>query len=114
MHRIVLLPSSLRRVLYRWRLAGAVLVGRFGTFLGQIERADGSPLSLGYVWGVPIKVTQQSPPSPEYVAAVHEEFCREIVRIFDQYKGRFGYDEDETLELVSAKADAHRPKEKGQ
>ena len=45
-----------------------------------------------------------------YIAEAHSStpsyFIRrgEVRRIFDTYKSRFGYGEDETLELVSAKS----------
>ena len=36
-HDLVLLPAPLRRLLYRrFRLAGALLIGRWGTFLGKV------------------------------------------------------------------------------
>ena len=104
MHDLVLLPAPIRKLLYSsFRLAGALLVGRWGTFLGKIER-NGKPISLGFVWGAPIKVTQQAEPSAEYIAEVHAKYCAEVRRIFDTYKARFGYSAEEELELVSAKS----------
>ena len=103
-HDLVLLPAPIRKLLYSsFRLAGALLVGRWGTFLGKIER-NGKPISLGFVWGAPIKVTQQAEPSAEYIAEVHAKYCAEVRRIFDTYKARFGYSAEEELELVSAKS----------
>ena len=102
-HDIVLLPSPLRKLLYRFRLAGAFLIGRWGTFVGKVERSDGTPLSMGFVWGAPIKVEQNPSPSAEYVASVHAKYCEAIETIFETHKKRFGYADDETLELVSAK-----------
>ena len=138
-HDLVLLPAPLRRQLYRrFRLAGALLIGRWGTFLGKVACTDGAPLSLGYVWGAPIPVTRQTEPTAAYIAEVHAAYVAEVChmhtprghtprmhtphaththmhlrvvsrrlvqvrRIFDTYKSRFGYDESETLELVSAK-----------
>ena len=105
MHDLVLLPAPLRRLLYRrFRLAGALLIGRWGTFLGKVASADGKPLSLGHVWGAPIRVTRQAEPTAAYIAEVHAAYVREVRRIFDTYKARFGYAEAETLELVSAKS----------
>ena len=104
-HDLVLLPAPLRRQLYRrFRLAGALLIGRWGTFLGKVASADGKPLSLGYVWGAPIRVTRQAEPTAAYIAEVHAAYVGEVRRIFDTYKSRFGYAEGETLELVSAKS----------
>ena len=43
-HDLVLLPAPLRRLLYRrFRLAGALLVGRWGTFLGKAASPQPSP-----------------------------------------------------------------------
>ena len=104
-HDRVLLPAPLRRQLYRrFRLAGAVLIGRWGTFLGKVTSADGKPLSLGHVWGAPIRVTRQAEPTAACIAEVHAAFVGEVRRIFDTYKSRFGYADGETLELVSAKS----------
>ena len=48
--------------------------------------------------------TRHASPPAEYVAEVHAAYVREVRRIFDTYKARFGYAEAETLELVSAKS----------
>ena len=45
----------------------------------------------------------QAEPTAAYIAEVHAAYVREVRRIFDTYKARFGYTEAETLELVSAK-----------
>ena len=78
-------------------------VCRWGTFLGKVARQDGSPISLGFVWGCPIKVERQAEPSAEYIEQIHRAYCSEVRRIFETYKTRFGYSEEESLELVSAK-----------
>ena len=56
------------------------------------------------MWGAPIRVTRQAEPAAAYIAEVHAAYVREVRRIFDTYKVRFGYAEAETLELVSAKS----------
>ena len=66
--------------------------------------SDGKALSLGHVWGAPIRVTRQAEPTAAYIAEVHAAFVGEVRRIFDTYKSRFGYADGETLELVSAKS----------
>ena len=71
--------------------------------MGKTTNADGTPISLGFVWGPPIVVMKQAEPSDEYIAQVHAQYCREVRRIFETYKARFGYSDDESLEFVSAK-----------
>ena len=80
-----------------------VLKGRWWTFLGQIEKPDGSPIRLGYVWGEPLEVQQQAEPSDAYVAEVHARFVASVVDLFERHKGEFGYAADEVIEIVSAK-----------
>ena len=103
-HEAVRLPAAVRAFLYqRFRLAGVVLKGRWWTFLGYVTRADGSDLSLGYVWGAPIAVRHEPEPSDEYVDEVHRMYTEAIVALFERHKRSFGYAADETLEIVSAK-----------
>lgn len=104
-HHAVRLPKPLRAFLYRHlRIAGVVLTGRWGcTFLGEIEKADGSPLRLGYVWGTPIRVEQRTEPSEEYIDEVHAKFVAAMKDIFERRKREFGYGDEEKLVIVSAK-----------
>merc|ERR1719454_492592 len=72
-----------------------MLRGRGPSFLGKLHPP------LGYVWGEPIKVKQQTPVEPEYLDQVHAEVMKSVRSIFDRYKTRFGYDEDEKLTMVT-------------
>ena len=68
------------------------------------RKADGiTPLTLGYAWGVPIDVRHEPNPSDEYVMEVHAKYIKAIEGLFERHKARFGYDADETIEVVSAK-----------
>lgn len=70
-HETVLLPKPVRKALYqKFRLAGVVLKGRWWTFLGRVEKPDGSPIRLGFVWGKPIVVRQDPECSAAYVNEV--------------------------------------------
>jgi hypothetical protein len=103
-HETVHLPGPVKAFLYRrFRLAGVVLKGRWWTFLGHVTRHDGSPLSLGFVWGRPVAVRKQEEPSDAYVAEVHAAYVAAVADIFERHKRAFGYAADETLEIVSAK-----------
>ena len=51
-HDIVLLPAPLRSFLHRrFKIAGCTLAGRWWSFVGKVAKGDGTPISLGYVWG---------------------------------------------------------------
>ena len=105
-HESILLPKPVRAFLYkRFKVAGQLLRGRFYcTFLGHVVKADGiTPLTLGYAWGVPIDVRHEPNPSDEYVMEVHAKYIKAIEGLFERHKARFGYDADETIEVVSAK-----------
>jgi hypothetical protein len=104
-HKAVRLPKVVRSYLYRkLRLAGVVLIGRWGvTFLGKVEKADGSPLTLGFVWGKPVEVEQMAEPTEAYVDEVHAKYVAAIQDIFERRKREFGYSADEKLVIVSAK-----------
>ena len=103
-HEAVRLPGPIRSFLYRhFRIAGVVLIGRWWTFLGQVRRPDGSPISLGFVWGAPIPVRHETQPSDEYVDEVHAAFVAAITDLFERHKRGFGYPADESLGIVSAK-----------
>lgn len=104
MHEAVHLPKPLKSFLYRrFRLAGVVLKGRWCTFLGRIATPDGEPISLGFVWGAPLRVRQEAEPSAAYVEEVHAAYVAAIRELFERHKGAYGYAPEETLEIVSAK-----------
>lgn len=105
-HATVQLPAALRRALRPFRLSGTLLRGRGITFLGFLRP------SLGYVWGEPIPVKQQRPVTDDYLDEVHKKVTEAVSGIFERYKARFGYSDDEVLTMVSA-ADAKRAGGKG-
>ena len=103
-HETVLLPMPIRNFLYKhFRLAGVLLKGRWWTFLGQISKADGTPINLGFVWGAPIPVRQDATCNAEYVDRVHAAYVEAVQDLFHRYKHRFGYGSMETIQIVSAK-----------
>lgn len=93
-HETSRLPSFLRAFLRPLRISGMVLKGRGLSFLGFLR-----PLS--YVYGEPIKVKQQRPVDEAYLTEVHGEVMKSVQSIFDRYKTRFGYDDDEKLVMVT-------------
>ena len=67
-HDIVLLPTPLRTFLHKkFKIAGCTLAGRWWSFVGKIAKADGTPISLGYVWGAPIPIRHVPACTDEYV-----------------------------------------------
>merc|ERR1711907_18261 len=97
-HKTVLLPRWIRAFLYKtFQMSGVLLKGRGATFLGYL----GFP--LGFVWGEPIKVTQQNPVTDEYLDEVHGKMQVAIRSIFDRHKSNFGYSKDEVLTFVTVK-----------
>lgn len=95
-HKTVRLPAFICNFLRPFRLSGTLLRGRGPTFMGFLGP------SLGFVWGEPIRVKQQKPVEDAYLDEVHGEVVRAVRGIFDRYKSRFGYDEQETLTMVTA------------
>ena len=103
-HEAVRLPAFVRTFLYqRFRLAGVVLKGRWWTFLGHVQHADGTDISLGFVWGRAIPVRHEPEPTQAYVDEVHAAYVAAILDVFERHKLSFGYAPEETLEIVSAK-----------
>jgi len=97
-HQNWLLPRWLRAFLYKTiRTSGVILKGRGPTFLGYL----GVP--LGFVWGEPIRVQQQSEVDQEYLDEIHAKMQAAIKSIFDRHKKNFGYHEDEVLSFVTVK-----------
>jgi len=97
-HRTVKLPGFICAFLRPFRLSGTLVRGRGPSFLGFLR-------PLNYVWGEAIKVKQQRPVDEAHLNEVHAEVMKSVQGIFDRYKTRFGYADDETLALVSV-ADA--------
>ncbi|KAK3245060.1 hypothetical protein CYMTET_45351 [Cymbomonas tetramitiformis] len=100
-HDTVQLPLVVRNFLYKnLRLGGTFIKGRYGTFLGKIADTNGKSLSLGYVWGKPIPVTKMDEPTQDYIDEIHAKYMAAILDIFERYKSRFGYSDEETLKFV--------------
>lgn len=95
-HKTVQAPKFICQLLRPFRMSGTMLRGRGPTFLGYL----GVP--LGYVWGEPIKVKQQKPVDEAYLDEVHGQVKAAVDSIFCRHKARFGYSEEETLEMVTA------------
>eukprot|EP00929_Paragymnodinium_shiwhaense_P107934 TRINITY_DN74284_c0_g1_i1.p1 TRINITY_DN74284_c0_g1~~TRINITY_DN74284_c0_g1_i1.p1 ORF type:complete len:400 (+),score=58.85 TRINITY_DN74284_c0_g1_i1:108-1202(+) len=93
-HETVRLPDLICRALRPFRLSGTLLRGRGPSFLGFLK-------PLAYVYGEPIQVKQQRPVDEAYLDEVHAKVMQSVQSIFDRYKARFGYAEDETLVMVS-------------
>ncbi|TYZ63962.1 hypothetical protein PybrP1_003658, partial [[Pythium] brassicae (nom. inval.)] len=68
----------------------------WGRFLWMPKRLPEGK-RFGIVYGKPIPTVQNVEPTDAEVQAVHALYVAEIERLFAQYKGRFGYDADETL-----------------
>ncbi|KAL3933663.1 MAG: hypothetical protein SGPRY_000189 [Prymnesium sp.] len=103
-HDIILLPERVRTFLHRrFKIAGCTLAGRWYSFVGKIAKADGTPISLGYVWGEPIEVQKMESCPSEYVDQIHREYMQAVTSIFERNKRSFGYSDDEKLLFVSAR-----------
>lgn len=79
---------SLRRLIAE-KLSVALPVG-YGPSLWNPLRSHDS-VTLHQVFGKPIVVEKVENPTLEDVNKVHEQYVAELVRIFDKYKGKYGY-----------------------
>ena len=53
------------------------------------------------VIGAPIRVERCSlPPSSEQVDALHEEYCRQLIALFEAHKEKYGVPKEKRLEIV--------------
>merc|ERR1712187_816996 len=94
-HKTSQLPAFLMGFMRIFRLSGKLLKGRGRTFRGFKK-------PLNYVWGESIKVGKQLEVEEKYLDEIHEQVVKSVQSIFERYKSRFGYDEDESLVIVSA------------
>lgn len=60
---------------------------------------------LSIVYGSPIEVTQNATPSDAEIDVVYEAYMKQIQSLFDTYKSKYGYDEQETLRIIEAQAE---------
>lgn len=90
-------PKSVTDFFHK-RLGIPVLVfwGRFW----WIPNAPAKGKRYGVVYGKPLSVKLTPNPSEEEIRAVHRQYVAEVERIFQEYKGDFGYDQDETLAII--------------
>ena len=102
----MLLPKPVRALLYRFKLAGTLLKGRWWTFVAKPTRPDGTPTQMGCVWGAPIRVQRDESCAEANVDEVHAEFLGAVQGLFDRHKARFGYAAEETIQFVTA---SHQP-----
>jgi len=73
----VLLPAFIRRIMARFRMAGTMLTGRWGTLLPLIYHKERGELTIGWVFGEPIPVKRQQ------LKEISSEEEGDIRRIFD-------------------------------
>lgn len=64
------------------------------------------PLSM--VFGKPIPVKKVANPTQEQVNALHAKYMAEIERLYHEYKGDYGYGEEETLSRRKAKSSRNK------
>ncbi|GMF19894.1 unnamed protein product [Phytophthora lilii] len=48
-------------------------------------------VTVNQVFGKPIPVEKKADPSAEEIEKLHDQYERELVRIFDKYKEKYGY-----------------------
>ncbi|TYZ62627.1 hypothetical protein PybrP1_002387 [[Pythium] brassicae (nom. inval.)] len=83
---------SLRRLIAS-KLSVALLVGYGSSRWNPLRAHEG--VVLHEVFGKPIVVEKIEHPTPEDVDKVHAQYVAELVRIFDKYKGKYGYPDAE-------------------
>ncbi|KAF0700339.1 Aste57867_9152 [Aphanomyces stellatus] len=94
-------PKSVRHFfLQTIKVPFLVFWGRFGTWMPL--RLTGNR-RFGVVYGKPISVTKNENPTDEEIAVLHAIYVERVKELFAKYKTEFGYDDDETLVIVSSK-----------
>ncbi|KAF0700338.1 Aste57867_9151 [Aphanomyces stellatus] len=100
-------PTSVRQFFLKTLKVPLLLFwGRFGTWLPV--RLTGNR-RFGVVYGKPIPVHKNAHPTPDEVAALHAIYIERVQEIFAKYKAEFGYDDNETLTIVSSKRPQKSP-----
>eukprot|EP00400_MALV-I_sp_L67-5_P001091 gene1091-1028_t len=82
----VLLPFW--KTLHKFRLAGALFFGRWGTLLPEIEKP------VAWVYSEAIETRGRE------IEDIHAEFCKRLEETFERNKETFGYSADERLEFL--------------
>lgn len=75
----------------KFGVAIPLLYGKYGLMPHRV------PVTL--VFGEPLEVTQKTSPSQEEIDTLHKQYCDALVKHFDEYKVKLGYD-DCTLEIM--------------
>lgn len=83
---------ALRRLIAK-KLSVALLVGYGASLWNPLRPHDG--VTLSQVFGKPIVVEKIEHPTPEDVDKVHAQYVAELVRVFDKYKAKYGYQDAE-------------------
>jgi hypothetical protein len=65
------------------------------------------------VFGRPIPVVQSADPSDEYIEEIWTLYAAQIRALYEEYKGKFGYDATESLEFKEAKSSSPKQREGG-
>jgi 2-acylglycerol O-acyltransferase 2 len=73
------------------QIAIPLLYGEFGLMPYR------KPLTL--VFGKPLKFAQKAEPTKEDIDSAHAAYCSALLKLFDGYKGKLGYN-DAKLEIV--------------
>ncbi len=96
------IPPSIKSFFMR-RLRTPLLIF-YGRYFSWLPFHDEKKAFLSVVFGAPIPVLQQAEPSDEYINELWAAYSTQIHAIFQTYKGKFGYSEEETLVLKEAKS----------
>lgn len=75
----------------------------WGRYFTWLPYHDKNKAFLTVVFGSPIPVTQMAEPSDEYIEELWIQYIDQVKNIYETYKERFGYPEDEHLVLKEAK-----------
>jgi len=80
-------PWPINRMLTALKMSPSIPSGRWRTMMPK-------EIDLGWVYGKPIETKERS------IEEIQLEYYNEVHRIFSTYKARFGYAEEESLEIV--------------
>lgn len=72
----------------------------WGKFMWLPLGSENGKRKFGVVYGEPIPVSKNENPTDEEVQKLHAQYMERVKGLFETYKGRYGYDENETLEIV--------------
>jgi hypothetical protein len=84
----------------------------WGRYFTWLPFHDNKQKFLSVVYGAPIPIIQQDEPSDEYINEIWEQYATQIHSIFNTYKGKYGYADNETLVLKEARSSNNNRKNK--